>query len=195
MTDTVTPAPATPPAAAPKRRARFKLPKGLMPTKIEALTFAVGALVISNAYLFAEQRKEEKPLVVTVGVRQLTAEYMLNVGNAQMKPEELQARTELFLAVAQDSMKRMATEKGVVVIAREAVLGGEYADVTAEVGQAVNAALTKAAGPSIAPAPGLGFPQVAGAPAANAISPQAYAPTPTALAGPPAGLRMPVPGG
>lgn len=182
MTDAPTP-PAAAPASAtaaparPAARSRFKLPKGLAPSKIEALTFAVAALALSNAYLFAEQRRDESPMIVTVGVRQLTADYMLNVAHARMQPEELKARTDLFLAVAQDSMKRMATEKGVVVIAREAVLGGEYADVTSEVAAAVRTAMDSAG--AAAPAALIPPPAVPlGQPSGLTSAPFAAAPAP-----------------
>lgn len=105
--------------------------------------FLFGLLCLNLIFttgVFLRQQQGVKPVIATVGVRQLTSDHIAKMASAKtMTPEEARIRTELFLAVAQDAMKRMSAQKGVVVLARECVLAGEYADVTGDVAKSVTA--------------------------------------------------------
>lgn len=85
----------------------------------------------------------DRPTVVTVGITQLAREYMAKLATSNVSPAEARIRTELFLAVAQDAVKRAAGRKGILVVPRECILAGEYGDMTAEVSKAVNATLDR----------------------------------------------------
>jgi hypothetical protein len=95
----------------------------------------------------------DKPTVVTVGITQMAREYTAKLATSNIRPEEARIRTQLFLAVAQDAVHEAATRKGILVVPRECVLAGEYADITGEVSKAVDATLDRKGGALSADAP------------------------------------------
>lgn len=110
----------------------------------DALVVGLAGVVIAQAVLFIRMERGRPPQIVTIGVRQITQEYVAGLATSQMLPEEARIRTELYLAVAQDTIRRMSVDKGVLVVARECVLAGEHADLTAQASKAVKAAFASA---------------------------------------------------
>ena len=134
---------------ASKQRKRAGVLKGFKawaPTKNQMFASALALLAISNVFSWVELvRSNNSPEIVTVGIRQLTTEYMAELAISQMSPEEVAVRTELFLSVTQDTLRRATEGQNVLLIAREAVLAGDASDVTAEVKAAVQEAMKAAA--------------------------------------------------
>lgn len=129
-----------------KRASAFKSIKAWAPSKNQMFASAFALLAISNAFSWVElARARKSPEIVTVGIRQLTTEYMAELAMSQMSPEEVAVRTELFLSVTQDTLRRATEGQNVLLIAREAVLAGDARDVTSEVKLAVQEALKAAA--------------------------------------------------
>lgn len=128
--------------------------RAMLPSFNQGVVGLLALNMIFTGGVLVRQLQGTKPVIATVGVRQLTNDHVAKMATARnMTPEEARIRTELFLSVAQDSMKRMSTQKGVVVLARECVLAGEYADVTFDVAKSVNAVLSQASGGLAATAP------------------------------------------
>ena len=143
-----------PAAVAIKARlfSRMGLTEGL------AVALAVN-MVATGCLTYRVMFRPEPPKVITVGVGQLTREYVSRLATSpSITPQEVELRTKLFMAVAQDAVKNASTQKGVIVMPRECVLAGEYAHATTEVGRAVNDKLGKVAATGLSPAsptPGL----------------------------------------
>jgi len=134
--------PVPPPPPRPvRRRPDFR---AWLPTRVQALVLVIGLLSVSQALTFVQLREAAKPVVMTVGVREMTEKHLAQIARSDMTPQEAAIRTELFLAVSQDILKRAAVQKGVVVLARECVLAGEHGDATLEVARRVEAELAKA---------------------------------------------------
>ena len=141
--DTVQPAPPTPPARQPTMRQKLAQ---RMPTKGQAAVAAIALLAVSNVAAWVKIVREDQPMIVTVGVREMSQGYVSQLALSDITPEEARVKTEMFLAVTQDTVKRAAASKNVLLLARECVLAGETADITKEVGDAVQLALAEATG-------------------------------------------------
>lgn len=126
----------TPPEP-PRPKLRFTVQDGLV--------VALAAIAVAQAVLFIRMERTRPPEIVTIGVRQITQEYVSRLATSNISAEEARIRTELYLAVAQDTIRRMSVEDGVLVVARECVLAGEHADLTVQASKAVRAAFDKAA--------------------------------------------------
>src|SRR5690606_24522429 len=113
-------------AAGMSERRRFRV------SVQDVLVVGLAGVVIAQAVLFIRMERGRPPEIVTVGVRQITQEYVAGLATSEMSPEEARIRTELYLAVAQDTIRRMSVDKDVLVVARECVLAGEHADLTAQ---------------------------------------------------------------
>ena len=147
MTSPPSPSAQEPRAAAPPSAAR---PKAKAKTPFPfARNDLVLALVVLNLVglvgLGLRVYRGDRPTVVTVGITQLAREYMAKLATSNVSPAEARIRTELFLAVTQDAVKRAAGRKGILVVPRECILAGEYGDMTAEVSKAVNATMDRKA--------------------------------------------------
>lgn len=123
-----------------RKKRRFPL------SAVEVLSFALAVNVIATVGLGVRVYRGDKPTVMTVGITQMTREYMAKLAtNSAISPQEASIRTRLYLAVAQDAVRTAATRKGVLVVPRECVLAGEYADLTGDVAKAVNATMAEKA--------------------------------------------------
>jgi len=124
------------PAGAKPPRKRKRLPF----THVEVLTLLLAIDTIAIVGLGVRVYRGDKPTVVTVGITEMSREYMAKLATApNVTPQEANIRTRLYLAVAQEAVKDAATKKGILVLPRECVLAGEYSDVTADVSKAVGA--------------------------------------------------------
>lgn len=127
-----------PVVSAPRRRPKVRF------TVQDGLVVGLAAVVIAQTCLFIRMERGRPPQIVTVGVRQITQEYVARLATSNVSQEEARIRTELYLAVAQDTIARMSVEEGVLVVARECVLAGEHADLTAQASKAVQTAFARA---------------------------------------------------
>lgn len=127
--------------------ARPRLPK-IRFTVQDGLLVVLAGVVVAQACLFIRMERTRPPQIVTVGVRQITQEYVSKLATSNISQEEARIRTELYLAVAQDTIRRMSVDDGVLVVARECVLAGEHTDLTAHAAKAVQAAFSRATAPS-----------------------------------------------
>ena len=135
--------------SAPKQRDRVRAlvdgVKAWAPRKGQMVGVTIALLALSNGWCLIQlSRLEANPEVMTVGVRQLTQQYMAQMALSDLSPEEVAVRTELYLSVMQDTLRRAADGENVVIIAREAVLAGAVTDVTGEVNAAVQDAMRQA---------------------------------------------------
>lgn len=153
----------TPPKGAGSKR--FDRLREWLPNKTQAATVAIGLLAISNVACLVMLNRNAPPEVMTVGVREMTQSYMSSIALANITPEEAGVRMDLFMSVTQDTLQRAGRNKNVLLLARECVLAGQTADVTAAVGEAVKVAMERAgtAGPTSTPTP------VAAVPATGAL--------------------------
>ena len=124
----------------PPRRPRLRI------TVQDGLILGLAAVVMAQVVLFVRMERNPPPRIVTVGVRQITHDYVSKLASSNISQEEARIRTELYLAVAQDVIKRMSVVDGVLIVARECVLAGEHADLTTQVSTAVGEAFAKASG-------------------------------------------------
>lgn len=119
---------------------------GLPPvSKNDVIIFLLAVNLIGLVGLGIRVYRGGKPTVVTVGITQMTRDYVARLAGAPMTPEEAQIRTKLYLSVAQDAVRRAADKKGVLVLPRECVLAGEYADITPDVEKSVTATIEERA--------------------------------------------------
>jgi len=146
----------------PRRKAPFTVQYGLV--------VGLAAVVVAQAGLFIRMERAPPP-IVTVGVRQITQEYVGKLAATPMSAEEARIRTELYLAVAQDTIQRLSLDKDVLVVARECVLAGEHADLTPQVSRLVSAAFEKAVGERPA-TPGAAQPTGLASPGASGHAPR-----------------------
>lgn len=114
----------------------------------DGLVLALAGVIVAQAVLFIRMERGRPPEIVTVGVRQITQEYVSKLATSDISQEEARIRTELYLALAQDTIRRLAVADDVLVVARECVLAGEHADLTPQVSRAVQAAFAKASAPT-----------------------------------------------
>lgn len=126
-----------PPLSKPKRRPAV--------TRDDVLTALLVLNLVGLVGLGIRVYRGDKPAVVTVGITQMSREYMAKLATSNVSPEEARIRTQLFLAVAQDAVKAAATRKGILVVPRECILAGEFTDMTAEVSKAVSTTLDRRA--------------------------------------------------
>jgi hypothetical protein len=112
-----------------------------LPSQAQILILIIVALLISNLALWVRLVRSDHPLIVTVGVRELSQRYVAKMALSDITPQQAAMKTQMFLTVTQDTVRRAAANKNVLLLARECVLAGEAADITAEVEQAVNSAL------------------------------------------------------
>ena len=133
------PTPAGPPA-----KSRLKALSAYLP---QLLFVVIGLLVLSNIALWIGLQQARKgPAVTVVGVREMTQNYIAKIASAQLSPQETSLRSQLFIAVAQEEMRRLGAAKGHLVLARECVLSGEQNDITAQLEAAVETKLAQASG-------------------------------------------------
>lgn len=121
-----------------------------LPSQAQILILIIVALSISNLALWVRLVRADHPLIVTVGVRELSQRYVAKMALSDITPQQAAIKTQMFLTVTQDTVRRAASNKNVLLLARECVLAGEAADITGEVEEAVNSALgqTSANSPS-----------------------------------------------
>lgn len=143
-----TPAPVVP-KAAPRR-------KHWSPARGDVVIVLLTLNLLGLVALAARVLHGDRPTVVTVGITQMAREYTARLATANIRPEEARIRTQLFLAVAQDAVRQAAGQKGVLVMPRECILAGEYADITGEVSRAVATTLDRKGGDLGAAAPTTG---------------------------------------
>ncbi|NEX91212.1 TrbI F-type domain-containing protein [Caulobacter sp. 17J65-9] len=134
------------------------------PSKGQVTGAMIALLVVSNVGAWAALVTRKPPKIVTVGITELTQGFIAREALGQITPDQARIRMETYLAVSQDTLKRVATEDGVIVLARECVLAGEQADWTAVVDAAVKSAMAPVAGPKPA---GLALPGLAATPEAG----------------------------
>jgi hypothetical protein len=139
-------APVTSPTRRPPARASKE---SWRPSKVDVLILVLAANLVATAGLGIRVYRGSKPTVVTVGVTQLTGEYVSKLATSNITPQEAAVRTQLFMSVAQDTVRRAASDKGVIVMARECVLAGEFADITPDVGRSVEATMAKTKSPLV----------------------------------------------
>ena len=117
-----------------------------LPSQAQILILIIVALLISNLALWVRLVRSDHPLIVTVGVRELSQRYVAKMALSDITPQQAAMKTQMFLTVTQDTVRRAAANKNVLLLARECVLAGEAADITAEVEEAVNSALGQTKG-------------------------------------------------
>lgn len=155
----------TPPTPVPERKGAgfVKSAQSWLPTKGQAAVAAIALLAMSNIATWVKLVREDPPMIVTVGVREMSQGYISKLALSNISPQEAAVKTELFLSATQDTVRRAASKKNVLLLARECVLAGEAADITKEVGDAVQLAMAEAAG----------VPSASGATTAAALVPKA----------------------
>jgi len=150
MSDTPPPTETVKPTPPPARRpGKTSILKALAAHKGQAAVAAIAILAISNVATWVKLTREQQPMIVTVGVREMSQGYVSQLALSNITPEEAAVKTELFLAATQDTVKRAAANKNVLLLARECVLAGEAADITKEVGEAVKLAMSSAGAGSL----------------------------------------------
>ncbi len=112
------------------------------------LTFkeAVVALLIGNFVvtggLWIKVATQKPPVIATVGVTALTRLYASRIANdSNTTPEQVSLKTQLFQDLVRKEIQRLAVKKGVVILAREAVLTGDSEDLTPVLEDAVSDAM------------------------------------------------------
>lgn len=140
-----------PEATPTPKQGRFANLKNYLPSKGQAAVGIIALLALSNLGLWVKLEREQQPVIVTVGVRELSQGYVAKIALSEATPEEAAVKTEMFLAATQDTVRRAAERGNVLLLARECVLAGETADITKEVGEAVELAMAEA-GAAIKPA-------------------------------------------
>jgi hypothetical protein len=128
---------------------------------MDLIVILLAANMIGLVGLGVRVYRGEKPTVVTVGITQMARDYMGRLAASSVTPEEARIRTQMFLAVVQDTVRTAAARRGMVVMPRECVLGGEFSDMTADVSRAVNAALQHRAGAGPPPPAPASLPPIA----------------------------------
>jgi hypothetical protein len=146
-----TPSPSKTAGVKPTWASRLAPLREWLPNKTQAATVAIGLLTISNVACLVMLNRNAPPEVMTVGVREMTQGYMSSIALANITPEEAGVRMDLFMSVTQDTLQRAGRDKNVLLLARECVLAGQTADVTAEVGEAVKAAMARAGAGRLTP--------------------------------------------
>lgn len=135
----------------PKPQPHRSILRDLAPSKGQLMGLAIGLLTVSNIGAWAMLATNKAPKVVTVGITEMTQGFIARESLGKITPEEARLRMEAYLAVSQDTLKRIAVEDGVVVLARECVLAGEHADWTKVVDAAVKTTMQAALGQTPAP--------------------------------------------
>lgn len=116
--------------------------RAMAPSKGQMAAATIALLALSNVFLWTKVNAASPATeILSVGVRQLTQEYMAQLALSNLTPEEVALRTEVYLTVMQDTLKKAGEEEKVILIAREAVLGGRVPDVTEDVNKAVQRAM------------------------------------------------------
>lgn len=115
------------------------------PTRGQLAVMAIGVLAVSNigAWIKILNTPAGTPRVVTVAATEMTKNFIAREAVGARGPAEAQAAMEAYLAVTQDTVRRAAQQDGVLVLARECVLGGETEDWTTPVERAVVNAMDK----------------------------------------------------
>ena len=134
-----------------------------LPSQAQILILIIVALSISNLALWVRLVRADHPLIVTVGVRELSQRYVAKMALSDITPQQAAMKTQMFLTVTQDTVRRAAANKNVLLLARECVLAGEAADITAEVEEAVNSALGQTTARVLSPQMASGLPTGVGA--------------------------------
>jgi hypothetical protein len=160
---------AGPPAAAGAKPQPTKRKAPLI-RREDVILFLLVANMIGLVGLGIRVYRGDRPTVVTVGVTQLSREYLAKLATTNVSPDEARVRTQMFLAVAQDAVKRAVTRKGVLVLPRECVLAGEFEDLTPEVAKAVTATMEAKVAATALPAIGQSSQIVASAPTTGAVN-------------------------
>lgn len=128
-----------------KRKPALAFLKGL---KLSFREGMVGLLMINLAVtgsLLYKVETNKQPVIATVGVTSLTRLYASKVANdPTASPEMIKAKTEIFQDVVRKKVQELATQKGVMILARECVLTGEAEDLTPDLETTVNTMLKSA---------------------------------------------------
>lgn len=128
----------------PKPQPQRSTLRDLAPTKGQLMGLAIGLLTVSNIGAWAMLATNKAPKFVTVGITEMTQGFIARESLGKITPEEARLRMEAYLAVSQETLKRIAVEDDVVVLARECVLAGESADWTKMVDAAVKTSMQTA---------------------------------------------------
>ena len=78
-----------PVVSAPRRRPKVRF------TVQDGLVVGLAVMVIAQACLFIRMERGRPPQIVTVGVRQITQEYVARLATSNVSQEEARIRTEL----------------------------------------------------------------------------------------------------
>ena len=101
----------------------------------------IGNVVVTGG-LWIKVATERPPVIATVGVTALTRLYASRIANdPNATPEQVQLKTQLFQDLVRKEIQRLALKKGVVILAREAVLTGDSEDLTPVLEDSVNDAM------------------------------------------------------
>ena len=131
--------PATTPTT-PKRRLGFVRHLRLS-FKETVVALMIGNLVVTGG-LWIRVATEKPPVIATVGVTALTRLYASRIANdPNATPEQVTLKTQLFQDLVRKEIQRLAVKKGVVILAREAVLTGDSEDLTPVLEDSVNDAM------------------------------------------------------
>jgi hypothetical protein len=113
------------------------------PTKGQVAVMVIGALAVSNVGAWVKIMNTKPQRVVTVGITEMTQGFIAREAVGSRGEAEARASMEAYLAVSQDTLKRVAVDDGVIVLARECVLAGESDDWTAQIDKAVTVSMEK----------------------------------------------------
>lgn len=127
------------PAAAPaKRISKVKL------TITEVAVFLLVINLFGMVALYIKMERDKPPVVATVAVTALARNYEQQFANdPNSTPELVKAKTNIFMASAEEAVKAYAHDQHMVILARECVLAGESKDLTSDMQSVVDAALKK----------------------------------------------------
>ena len=123
------------------RKGAGRKARAWLPTRTQVFVLTIGLLVISNAAEWLALRDAASgPRITVVGVREMTQAYVRKISSPQLSEQESLLRAQMFVAAAQDELKRLVPSKR-LVLAKECVLAGEQNDITAELQKAVETKL------------------------------------------------------
>lgn len=109
--------------------------------KEAVVALMIGNLVVTGG-LWIRVATEKPPVIATVGVTALTRLYASRIANdPNATPEQVTLKTQLFQDLVRKEIQRLAVKKGVVILAREAVLTGDSEDLTPVLEDSVNDAM------------------------------------------------------
>jgi len=124
------------------------------PSRTQVLVLVIGLLAASNiAQWIALSKTADTRPVTVVAVRQMTRDYINKSTSPALSEQESILRANLFIATAQDELRRLVSPNR-LVLARECVLSGTLNDITGELQKRVEERLARdGAPPSAGAAP------------------------------------------